>query len=726
MQPLTRLRALTQAPAFEDDRENAAAALLNTSCWLTIAGAVSYQVLQISAGADWVRVSAVGVVGLLAAAALWLLRRGLLRAAGLLVTSTIFLIACLSLWIEGGTQSPGMVTLMILLIMSAMTLEPWPTIAWAALSVVTLTGFSIAESRGWLPPQSQRPILESWFIYAFHLAAATWLVTYSAGAVRGLLGTLGTRTSELVDSEERYAQLVEQSPDVIVAIESDGTIAECSPAIESLFGYRPEEVIGRAFRDLGSIHHDSFEQNLSSFRSLMAGERATLTATRVVHRDGSVHWVEANPRVVQREDGSARLHLVIREITERVEAEARRHELERRLAEAVRLEALGRLAGGLAHDFNNLLLVILSNLELLESERELDTRPLLRDMRVAGQAAADLTSQLLSFAGQQVREGETADVGTSFSRIEGLLRRLIPSNVTLELQIGDQLPAVACDPAQLERVIVNLVMNAQQVMPEGGRVTLEASSVHVEQVDRERYPGASPGEHVRISVSDSGPGIDEANLQRIFEPFFSDRPGGTGLGLATVHGTVSQSGGHLRVHSRPGEGARFEAFFPCTRRKAPGDATVSTAQPTSSPWATVLLVDDEPAVLSSVARLLERRGLRVLRADSADTARSASAAEPAGIDVLISDVMMPDTTGPKLARELLAVHPRMQVLLMSGYAKDHLVDSEVLRGALHFISKPFSGAALARKIEEILSDGNGNASAGGGRGRATTQGFAAT
>jgi PAS domain S-box-containing protein len=724
MQPLTRLRNLTQLPAFDGDRAIAAASLLNTSCWLTIAGAGAYQILQLYAGTDGIRLTAVGVVALLAAVAVYLLKRRRLRAAGLLVTSTLFLIACLSIGLSGGTQAPGMVTLMILLIMSAMTLELAPTIAWTVLSILALTGFAFAESRGWLAPQGpERPLLESWFLYAFHLAAAAWLVTYSAGAFRGLLGALGTRTLELADSERRYAQLIEQSPDVIVAIESDGTVSECSPAVEAIYGYRPEEIVGRSFHDLDVIPDDAFEQNLDAFRGLIAGQRPELTATRVVNRDGSVRWVEANPRVERREDGSTRLHLVIRDRTDRIEEEQRRLVLERRLAEAGRLEALGRLAGGLSHDFNNLLLVILSNVELLESDPKADPKPLLRDVRVAAQAAADLTAQLLSFAGQQVREFESADVGESLARIEGLLRRLIPSNVSLEIRIADRLPAIRCDPAQLEQVIVNLVMNAQQAMPEGGRIEVEASSFQVEEVDREHYPNASPGEHVRISVADSGPGIDEANAQRIFEPFFTTRAGGTGLGLATVHGTVNQSGGHLRVFSRPGEGARFEAFFPRARHQAPAQPAIGTgARAETGARALVLLVDDEPAVLASVARLLERRGLRVLTADSADSARAASDAATADIDILLTDVMMPGTTGPRLAAELLAAHPRMKVLLMSGYTEEHLDHAEVLRGAVHFISKPFSGAALASRIEEIL----GGAKTAPRGERDTTRGFAAT
>jgi two-component system sensor histidine kinase EvgS len=700
----SHLRSLLRAPEFADEHESAAAALLHTSAWLTLLGAGSFQIFQLWVGIDAMRVNAVRLVMGLAVTALWLLRRRRLRPAGLLVTSTLFLIACFSLALDGGSQAPGMVTLLILLIMSAMTLELAPTVGWALLSLLAITGFAWAQSRGWLPPRTERSIPELWFIYAFHLCAATWLVTYSAGAVRGLLGTLGRRTSELADSEARYSQLIEQSPDVIVALKSDGTIAEISPAVEALFGYRPEELIGRSFLELDTVPKDSLQRNLRSFQALLAGDPPELTVTTVQHRDGAVHWVESNPRMVRREDGSARLYLVIRDITERIEAEGSRRALEQRLAEAGRLEALGRLSGGLAHDFNNLLLVILSNVELLEADPDRGADPLLEDVRVAAQSAADLTSRLLAFAGQQVREADSTDVAASLGRIEGLLRRLTPPNVALDLEVEDGLPAVGCDPAQLEQVVVNLVINAQQAMADGGRIQVEASRVQVETVDRERYPRAAPGEHVRIAVSDTGPGIDEATLPRIFEPFFSTRPGGTGLGLATVYGTVGQSGGHLRVHSHPGSGTCFEVLLPRSTRPARAAAEPSGAPPSATSRAVVLLVDDEPAVLSSVARLLERRGLRVLTANSAEAARAASAAEPAGVDVLLTDVVMPGTTGPRLAAELLAAQPRMKVLLMSGYAEDQLDHAELLRGAVHFIAKPFSGAALARRIEEILRD----------------------
>jgi PAS domain S-box-containing protein len=702
---LKRLRAIVGAPFFPSARENAAASLLNAVLWLTIAGAVVFEGFQLSAGIDAPRVAAIGGLLALAVVALGLLRRRQLRASAWLVTATLFGIACFSMWFGGGISAPGAATLLVLIVMSAMALEWPPTVVWTALSIAALSGFVLAELQGWLPTVvERRPPPELGFIYLIHLLATVFLVSYSAGAFRGVLGSLGQRSMALADSEERYARLVEQLPDVVVALDADGIVVECSPAIEALYGYRPDEIIGRAFRDLGVIPENWLDQNLDRFRALLDADRSQLEQTQVIHRDGSVRWAEANYRVVRREDGSVRVYLVIRDIQERVEADERRAALEGQLVEARRLEALGRMAGGVAHDFNNLLLVILSNAELLLANSKDSDAVLLEEIRVAGGTAADLTAQLLAFAGRRVQDAESVDVAETLARIDSLLRRLLHANVELEIATQGPLAPARCDPAQLEQVIVNLVLNAQQAMPEGGKISLETAAVEVSEADCERFSGASPGPHVRLSVSDTGCGMSDHTVGHIFEPFYSERPGGTGLGLATVHGTVSQNGGHVRVRSRVGEGTRFEILLPhaappsSRSHGAAGFASEATG-------AVVLVVDDQAGVLNSVAGLLESRGFRVLRANSPEAARAVSAREPGRIDILLSDVQMQDTTGPRLAADLAGARPEMRVLLMSGYTEDQLEPRELASTNVEFISKPFSGDELAARIQSILSEG---------------------
>jgi two-component system sensor histidine kinase EvgS len=704
---VTGLRASFAAASFDNERDNAAASLLSVLLWLTIAGAASFEVFQLHARIDRARVYWVGSVLVVAVVAMVLLRLGHLRTSAWLTTASLFAIACASIWLAGGVHAPGAATLVLLILMSAMALEWPPTVVWTLLSAVAIFGFVLAEQQGWLPPAApRRPPLELGFIYMLHIGVAAWLVSYSAGAFRGVLGTLGRRSVELADSEERYAQLVEQSPDVMVAIDGDGTLLEASPAIEALYGVTPEAVVGRRFADLAVIPGDLLEENVHAFRALLEGGQPDLTRRRILHADGSTRWVEANSRLVRREDGTARLYLVIRDVTARVEDEERRASLERELIEARRLEALGRMAGALAHDFNNLLVVILSNAELLAEGSKANEKELAGEIQVAGAAAAELTAQLLDFAGQQAGEDESVDVNSSLARVEPLLRRLLLPDVHLEIRSQTALPEASGDPAQIERVLVNLVMNASQSMPDGGALTIEATAAQVTQAECERHRGATAGPHVRIAVTDTGSGMDDKTIQRVFEPFYSRREGGTGLGLATVHAVVSQHGGHVRIRSRLGEGTRVEVLLPHSTRAASRAAQADdvAAPVSSSERPVVLLVDDEAAVLSSVGRLLESSGYRVLRASSPDAAWDVSCREAGRIDLLLTDVLMPGTSGPKLAARLCAARPDTKVLLMSGYTEDHLEHGDLPPAAVHFIAKPFSGRALDAKIRLILGE----------------------
>jgi PAS domain S-box-containing protein len=673
--------------------------------WLTIGGSALLQAAQLAAGLDLARIAAVGLVCVLSVVAMIMLRRGSLRVAAWLTTSTIFGISCTSIWLGGGVEAPGTTTLVILILISAMTLERRSTIVWAALASGALVGFAMAEAQGWLPPAPERPGAQLVLIYGLHLAVAAWIVLHSTGTLRGAIGALGVRSIQLADSESRYTRLVQHLPDVIVALDARGCIVECNPAIETVFGYSPDELIGQPFTEIGTIPSELLDESLDLFRALLAGEPPALVATRIRHGDGSFRRVEVNLRLDHQADGDIRLYLVIRDVTSRVEAEEARAQLEHELVEARRLEALGRLSGGLAHDFNNLLVVILSNTELLEEEAEPSARDLLQEIRVAGEAAADLTAQLLAFAGRQVQEIGSVDVAATLSQQRGLLGRLLPPNVELEIGHDDDLPPVRGVRAQLEQVVMNLVMNAQQAMVDGGTVRVEATRVTLDEADCGRRPGTKAGPHVCISVSDTGHGMDKEIAERIFEPFYSRREGGTGLGLATVHGIVAHNGGHIRVDSEQGVGTRFEILLPqgaAAAEKEP--VAVSDREISDDAQLVVLVVDDEPAVLKTVSRLLETQGMRVLQACSLETARAASEAEPGKIDVLLTDVLMPSISGPQLATDVLETRPETKVLLMSGYAADYFCDERMQPSSLRFISKPFSSEQLASKIRSLVRE----------------------
>lgn len=691
-------------PRFRSQRDNVASHLLNALFWIAILAVGVSEVFQVATGAGRGRILAVGFVTLLAIIGQVALRRRHLGLAAHLAAALVFVAASLSLWLAGRIDAPGASIYLLVLVAAGVALSARQTAAWTALCLLALSLFAVGEWKGMLPaPEPRRDLLELFLVHALQILAAGAVISVAARASGATFGILEQRDAELAESEERYARLVEQSPDVILALDGSGVVVECSPAAESVFGYTTSQLLGSRFADLVSSGDDGESRAL--FDAALSGATGALAETRIRHRDGGLRWIESNPRLVRMQDGSTRVYLVIRNTTARHEAEAQRASLEHQLAEARRLEALGRLAGGVAHDFNNLLVVILANCDLLIAGAEVPAEKLVEEIRVAGEEAAGLTAQLLAFSGRHVPQAECVDIVATLRKIDGLLRRLLRANVELQIDLAEEpLPPARGDGSQLQQVLVNLVMNAQQAMPDGGTITAAVSRVSVSEEDCLRHPGASPGPHIRLAIADTGHGMDDETMRHIFEPFYTRGTGGTGLGLATVYGIISQCGGHLRVSSQLGEGTCFEVFLGLAETTSAGTSHEPSSLARPRRDAVVLLVDDEPAVLKSVRRHLEHRGLRVLAVASPDLALSLSRDTPGRIDLLITDVVMPRMTGPELAAELARERPELKVLFVSGYTEDDPGFQQLRRDGFSFVAKPFSGRALERKIDELLGE----------------------
>ena len=377
-----------------------------------------------------------------------------------------------------------------------------------------------------------------------------------------------------------------------------------------------------------------------------------------------------------------------------------------------KLEAIGQLAGGIAHDFNNLLTAILGNAAfVLESTPPEDPRHEdVREIERAATRAAELTHQLLAFSRKQVLQPRSLDLNAALAQIMRMLTRLVGEHIEVTVLPGPMLGRIQVDAAQLEQVIVNLVVNARDAMPDGGRLTIETQNVMLEKGSTSQHIGAPPGAYVLIAFTDTGIGMDPATQDRIFEPFFTtkERGKGTGLGLATVYGIVKQSGGSLSVYSEPNRGSTFKVYLP--RVVEPVSATgEDAAQPVStSGTGTVLIVEDEAAVRLLAMRSLLRRGYATLVARDGEEAVRASEQHPGPIHLLLTDVVLPRTSGPKLAETLAAARPELRVLYMSGFTESAVMHHGVLDPGTEFIQKPFSPQALGVKVQEVL----GKAAAG--------------
>jgi signal transduction histidine kinase/ActR/RegA family two-component response regulator len=382
-------------------------------------------------------------------------------------------------------------------------------------------------------------------------------------------------------------------------------------------------------------------------------------------------------------------------------------DLQGQLLHAQKMEGIGRLAGGVAHDFNNLLSVILSYTEFAVDVLP-DGDPLkddLLEVKKAGEYAVLLTRQLLAFSRKQILQPVPLDMNQFLVEMEKLLRRIIGEDIDIARNLAPDLGLVKADLSQLEQVMMNLAVNARDAMPQGGKLIIETANAELDEEHAARHAGVAPGPYVMLAVTDSGVGMDEQTMARLFEPFFTTKAlgRGTGLGLSTVYGIVTQSGGSILVHSEVGRGTTFKIYLP---RELSGKATATKSRRLDrvTGTETVLVVEDEDALRTVTRRILETAGYTVLTAANGDEALGVSARYAGHIHLLLSDVVMPGMNGGALARELEKTRQNLKVLYMSGYTDNSIVHHGVLNAGTHFLGKPFSTATLTQKLREVLDD----------------------
>lgn len=483
-----------------------------------------------------------------------------------------------------------------------------------------------------------------------------------------------------------------------------------TPEARRQLGYGLDEFPDR-FEAWAALLHPEDRERATSYaqRYVTAPAGPYAQEFRLRHRDGSYRWILSQGSLERGPHGRAQRVLGSHiDITERKRLEAE-------FLQAQKMESIGRLAGGVAHDFNNLLTVISGYSEMALSSLQ-EGEPLHRELlqiRRASERAANLTRQLLAFSRRQVLRAELLDLNAIVADAEKMLRRLIGEDIRLEFRPGDALGHVVADPGQIEQVIMNLVVNARDAMPTGGLITITTENVSPSggPETADQHPGALPGPCICISVSDTGIGMEPEIQKKVFEPFFTTKPQdkGTGLGLATVYGIVKQSGGAIHLESAPGAGTTFRIYLPRVEQPAAAAGTAADDGAPAAGHETILLVEDEDALRNLTARVLARAGYKVLSAASAPDAlalfsqsESAGTPEQATIHLLLTDVIMPGTSGPELARQLTDRNPALRVLYMSGYTDTAIAAHGVLEGGIQLLSKPFSAAQLTQKIREVL------------------------
>jgi len=531
------------------------------------------------------------------------------------------------------------------------------------------------------------------------------------GKVAGFVGTLTDitqlkRAEDLLrQSEHRNRLLVETARDVIFTLAPDRTITSLSPAFKIITGYEVADWLGKAFQSL--VHPDDLALSTDMIGRCLQGESSPVHEARIRKQSGDYAIGEFTLTLLLEGGGVTGVLGIGRDITDR-------KRLEDQYRQSQKMEAIGQLAGGVAHDFNNLLTVITGNAELLLEGSKLESRQThecLQDIKQAGLKAAALTRQLLAFSRKQLMAPEVLDLNYLITNLQKMLRRLIGEDVNLTTDLAPELWRVKADPGQIEQVLLNLAVNSRDAMPQGGRLSISTANA----VLGADCPGVSslfhPGDFVMLAVEDTGCGMDETTQSHIFEPFFTTKEigKGTGLGLATVYGIVSQSNGHIDVSSQMGRGATFRIYLPRYRKpEAPSAGpTIETEDGQTLPpelrgTETVLLVEDEEMVRSLARDILRQAGHTVLEARHGTEAVRICEQYGAPIHLIVTDVIMPEMGGIELIRRIRTLRPPVKFLYVSGYTDDALIRQGVRTEEVCYLPKPFTRNDLIRKVREIL------------------------
>ena len=501
--------------------------------------------------------------------------------------------------------------------------------------------------------------------------------------------------------ERLVREIIDANPSLIFVKDWEGRFVLVNQATAEIYGTTVDGLVGKTDADFNP-NAEEVAHFLRDDREVMASGRPKFVPEEPVTNPHTkqTRWFQTIklPLRLPGEEAVTMLG-VATEITER-------KLLEEQLLQSQKMEAVGQLAGGVAHDFNNILTAIVGYSDLLAAELgdNAQQREDIEEIRKAARRAAALTRQLLSFSRKQVLEPRIVDVNGVVLNLDKMLRSLMSENIELATQLAEDLDAARVDPNQLEQVIMNLAINARDAMPDGGTVTIETANATLGEDYAAKHVSVIPGVYVMLAVTDTGCGMTEATKARIFEPFFTTKPAGrgTGLGLSTVYGIVKQSGGNIWLYSEPNKGTTFKIYLPAVDALPEDIGKAAPVEAERQGSGTVLVVEDDEQLRRLTHRALAAQGYEVLEADRGRSALDAARRHEGPIDLLVTDLVMPDTNGPKLAETLRAARPGLRVLFMSGYPEGAIVHHGMLEAGVAYLAKPFTTEAITRKVREVL------------------------
>jgi two-component system, cell cycle sensor histidine kinase and response regulator CckA len=509
----------------------------------------------------------------------------------------------------------------------------------------------------------------------------------------------------LRESEKKFQQFYDEAPVGYHELDTKGRITRVNRKELEMLGYTAGEMLGKPlwnfFVEEDTTRHVTMAK--------LAGDVSFHDTFERTYRrkDGTTLPVLVEDRLLRDKNGQIiGIRSTVEDITERRQTQEALRKSEEQLRQWQRVEAIGRLAGGVAHDFNNLLMTIKGCSELLLNafDRRDPRREEVEEILKAGERATSLTRQLLAFGRRQVLQPQVLDLNSLVINMDKMLRRLIGEDIQLVTVLDQELWSVKVDPGMIEQVIMNLAVNSRDAMPNGGKLTIETANIIHDENYASRHISMKPGYYVMVAVSDNGCGMDKETQSHLFEPFFTtkEKGKGTGLGLSTVYGIIKQSGGNIWVYSEPSQGTTFKIYLPRVEKTATVYKPKASSPTAPGGTETILLVEDEEAVRTMVSKILRNKGYTVLEAAHSEEAFEISERHEGPIHLMVTDVIMPQMSGPELAERLAPRLPEMKVLYMSGYPDNTIVQHGVLEPGTAFLQKPFTLNALESKVREVL------------------------
>ena len=553
------------------------------------------------------------------------------------------------------------------------------------------------------------PRISLWQSHLTTICFTTFLTVMAVLAVGRKLRSLNSKleadilereriSKALQHSEARYRSLFERNRAGVFRSTPEGRFLDCNDAFAEMFGYSREELLELPAHVLYPGGQEERDTRRAAF---LRTRQATDMEMCYRSKDGLPVWVIQNVVAVKDADGKDVTEGTLVDISER-------RDLEEKLRQSQKMEAIGRLAGGIAHDFNNLLTVIAGYSRLLMEHLQNDrlAHGQIKKIEEAAERAASLTQQLLAFSRKQVLQPKVINLNVLVENLGSLLQRLIGEHIELQTTTASDLGQVKADAAQMEQVIMNLVVNARDAMSEGGRLTLETANVELDDSYALDHPDVTPGSYVMLAVSDTGAGMAPEIQARIFEPFFTTKElgRGTGLGLSMVYGIIKQSGGNIWIYSEIGHGTTFKVYLPRTEEAPESAALRQHAASTIRGSETILLVEDDLTLRELVQSILANCGYSVVTTKDTQEAHLICEQRASGIHLLLTDVVMPGISGRILAQTILSRNPAVKVLFMSGYTENAIVHHGVLDAGTYFLQKPFTPSTLANKVREVLDN----------------------